>query len=65
MTLNFFLSFNLGGRLLQMSKNDHAFKVHVFWEGHKILQDLHCRFDWHYIEQIYCGDFTHFSEYMN
>ena len=24
-------------------------KVHVFWEGHKILRNLHLIFDWHYI----------------
>ena len=32
-------------------------KVHMFWEDHKILQNLYCRFDWHYIGQIYGGDF--------
>ena len=25
------------------------FKVHIFWEGHKILQNLHLTFDLHYI----------------
>ena len=25
------------------------YKVHIFWEGHKILQNLHLTFDWHYI----------------
>ena len=33
-------------------------KVHIFWEGHKILQNLHRRFDWHYsqvsIKQAAC-----------
>ena len=24
-------------------------KVHIFWEGHKILLNLHLTFDWHYI----------------
>ena len=24
-------------------------KVHIFWEGHKILQNLHQLFDWQYI----------------
>ena len=33
-------------------------KVHIFWEGHKILRNLHCRFDRYYIGQIYGGDFT-------
>ena len=27
------------------------FKVHIFLEGHKILQNLHLTFDWHYIGQ--------------
>ena len=35
-------------------------KVHIFWEGHKILQNLHSRFDWQYIGQIYGGDFAKF-----
>ena len=26
-------------------------KVHIFWEGHKILQNIHLTFDWHYIGQ--------------
>mgnify|MGYP007025462761 CR=1 FL=1 len=33
-------------------------KVHIFWEGHKILQNLHCKFDRYYIRQIYGGDFA-------
>ena len=32
-------------------------KVHIFGEGHKILQNLHRRFDDYYIGQVYCGDF--------
>ena len=28
-----------------------SFKVHIFWEGHKILRNLHLTFDWHYIGQ--------------
>ena len=32
------------------------FKVHTFWEGHKILWNLHHRFDRYYIGQIYGGD---------
>ena len=27
------------------------FKVHIFWEGHKILRNLHLTFDCHYIGQ--------------
>ena len=36
------------------------YKVHIFWEGHKILQNLHRRFEWHYIRQIYGRDFAKF-----
>ena len=43
-------------------------KVHTFWEGHKILRNLHCRFVLCSNGQIYSGDFKKnlaFSEYMN
>ena len=33
-------------------------KVHIFWEGHKILQNLHQLFDWQYIGQIIDGYFA-------
>ena len=26
-------------------------KVHIFWEGYKILRNLHLTFDWNYIGQ--------------
>ena len=32
----------------------------MFWEGHKILRNLHRRFDCYYIGQIYGGDFAKF-----
>ena len=35
-----------------------SYKVHIFWEGHKILQNLHQLFDWQYIGQIIGGDFA-------
>ena len=35
-------------------------KVHIFWEGHKILRNLHQLFDWQYVEQIIGGDFAKF-----
>ena len=35
-------------------------KVHIFWEGHKIWQNLHGKFDRYYIGQIYGGDFAKF-----
>ena len=46
----------------------YSVKVHIFWEGHKILKNLHRRFDRYYIGQIYGGDFAKivaFSEDMN
>ena len=30
---------------------DFIGKVHIFWEGHKILRNLHLTFDLHYIGQ--------------
>ena len=33
------------------SKKIVMFKVHIFWEGHKILRNLHPTFDWQYIGQ--------------
>ena len=35
-------------------------KVHIFWEGHTILGNLHQLFDWQYIGQIIGGDFAKF-----
>ena len=35
-------------------------KVHIFWEGHKILRNLHQLFDWQYIGQIIGRDFVKF-----
>ena len=34
--------------------------VHMFWEGHKLLWNLHCRFDRYYLGQIYAGYFAKF-----
>ena len=36
-------------------------KVHIFWEDHKILRNLHRRFDRSYIGQIYGGNFENIS----
>ena len=35
-------------------------KVHIFWEGHKILRDLHQSFVVSIASQIICGDFAKF-----
>ena len=40
--------------LIQFKVNqDKRCKVHIFWEGHKILWNLHLKFDWNYVGQIY------------
>ena len=43
-----------------IQRRKHNSKVHIFWEGHKIMRNLHRRFDWHCIGQIYDGDFAKF-----
>ena len=35
-------------------------KVHILWEGHKILLNPHQIFDWQYIGQLIGGDFENF-----
>ena len=45
-----------------------AFKVHIFWEGHKILQNLHLTLDgttWDKSKVEISQNFVAFSEYMN
>ena len=39
-------------------------KVHIFWEGHKILWNLHRRFDWQCIGQMYSGNFAKFCDLL-
>ena len=39
-------------------KTEKIGKVHMFREGHKILRNLHRRFDRYYIGQIYGRDFA-------
>ena len=54
--------------ILDPSSLAMSFKVHIFWEGHKILRNFHQLFDWQYIGQIIGGDlpnFVAFSEYIN
>ena len=46
------------------------FKVNIFWEGHTILQNLHCRFDltvitWEKSTVEISQKFVAFSEQMN
>ena len=40
-------------------------KVHIFWEGHKILRNLHLTFDCMYCSQKLGEDFVKFWEYMD
>ena len=51
-------------RKIGMVKKNHV-KVHIFRKGHKILQNLHLTFDWHYIGQKTSQNFVAFSEFMN
>ena len=44
----------------QLSLPGIIIKVHIFWEGHKILQNLHRRFVLCSNGQIYGGDFAKF-----
>ena len=40
-------------------------KVHILWEGHKVVRNLHCRFTGYYLGD-FGGDFAKFvafSEY--
>ena len=37
-------------------RREFFIKVHIFWEGHKILRNLHCRFVPCSNRQIYGGD---------
>ena len=36
-------------------------KVHIFWEGHKILRNFHLTYDWRNIGQKQGEDFAKFS----
>ena len=49
----------LDSMLLSLVSNDFD-KVHIFWEGHKILRNLHQSFYWQYVGQIIGGDFAKF-----
>ena len=43
-------------------------KGNIFWEGHKILQNLHLTFDWHYMDKSkveISQNFVASSEYTN
>ena len=48
-----------------------VYRVHIFWEDHKILRNCHLTFDWHYLlhrkksEVKIFANFVSFSEYMN
>ena len=40
------------------------FKIHIFWEGHKISRNLHQFFDWQYTGKIIGGDFAKFCGFL-
>jgi hypothetical protein len=39
---------------------NYTVKVHIFWEGHKIMQNLHLTFDCMYCSQKLGEDFAKF-----
>ena len=43
-----------------MQRQKWDIKVHIFWDDHKILRNLHRRFDCYYIGKNYRGDFAKF-----
>ena len=45
---------------MQVINNLFYIKVHIFWEGHKNLRNLHCKFALCSNGQIYRGDFAKF-----
>ena len=52
--------------LLNQGIKEWQFKVYIFWEGHKILQNLPLTFDcMYYSERKISQNFMAFSEYMN
>ena len=49
-----------------MTNTGEYLKVHIFWEGHKILRNLHLTFDYSTDSQkLGSQNFVAFSEYMN
>ena len=53
--------------LLKLTTTKIPVKVHIFWEGHKILGNLHLTFDWHYIgeKQNFVAFIRWFHEYFD
>ena len=53
----------------EFGRSDIYSKVHIFWEGHKILRNPHLTFDWHYTwdksKVKILQNFVAYSEYMN
>ena len=59
---------SLSSIVIRDSWKESVGKVYIFWEGNKILRDLHCRFDRYYMEKStveISQKFEAFSEYMN
>ena len=55
----FFFRISLLASKWNKYKNAHYYKVHIFWEGHKVLRHLHQLF-------VLCTrNFVAFSEYIN
>ena len=43
-----------------VNQSNVLYKVHIFWEGHKILRNFHLTFDSYDIGQKWGGDFAKF-----
>ena len=51
-SIDIFYGINVDKKLKFLeSLTSSSFKVHIFWEGHKILRNLQLTFDWYYIGQ--------------
>ena len=46
------------GKRINTTQKFENYKVHIFWEGHKILRNLHLTFDCMYCSQKLGEDFA-------
>ena len=55
---------NLKSGQIKKIKALYYVKVHIFWEGHKILQNLHLNFDYSTYSQKLGEDFAKFCDLL-
>ena len=58
MDINSSKNLGLSGQRNGKTHDSRLVKVHIIWEGHKFLRNLHRKFERYYIGQIYGGDFA-------